>query len=95
MILLEKEQVEGDIIACSPYHASQENISDYAQPALTQLLPLLYEKAATAAMIKHDMNVLKESNSILKSWTSICDCFRCSIVCTGKVCAMESSANTW
>jgi len=58
MILLEKEQVEeGDIIAWSAYHASQENISNCAQPALTQLLALFYEKAATAAMIKHGMNV--------------------------------------
>jgi len=66
MILLEKEQVkEGDIIAWSPYHASQENISDYAQPAVTQLLPLFYEKAATAAMIKHGMNVLKKATQFL------------------------------
>ena len=62
MMLPEKEQVEeGDTIAWSAYHASQENCSDCIQPALTQLLPLFSEKAATAAMIKHAMNVLKKA----------------------------------
>ena len=60
MMLMEKEEiVEKDIIAWSAYHASQENPSDSVQPALTQLLPLFNEKAATAAMIKHGMGVLK------------------------------------
>ena len=66
IILLEKEQVEeGDIIAWSAYHASQENISDCAQPALTQFLQLFYEKAATAAMTKHGTNVLKKVTQFL------------------------------
>uniref|UniRef100_A0A1X7V0I8 Uncharacterized protein n=1 Tax=Amphimedon queenslandica TaxID=400682 RepID=A0A1X7V0I8_AMPQE len=30
-------------------------------PALNQLLPLFYEKAATAAMIKHGMDVIRKS----------------------------------
>jgi len=63
---LEKEQVEkGDIIAWSAYHTSQENISDCAHPALIKLLPLFYEKAATATIIKHGMHVFKKATHFL------------------------------
>jgi len=56
--LLEKDEVErGDTVAWSAFHASMQDI--IADPhALTQLLLLFYEKAATAAMIKHGMKVL-------------------------------------
>ena len=56
--LMEKEILdEGDAIAWSAYHASWQEISDLLEPAITQLLPLFYEKSATAAMIKHEMDV--------------------------------------
>ena len=35
------------------------------QAALTQFLPLFYEKAATAAMIKHSMNVNRQATQFL------------------------------
>ena len=56
---------EGDIIAWSAYHASLQHPSDDIQPALTQLLPLFNEKAATASMIKHGMDMLKEATQFL------------------------------
>ena len=49
--LIDKTFVEeGDAISWSAHHASTRGA---VQPALTRLLPLFYEKAATAAMIKH------------------------------------------
>ena len=64
--LMEKEQVDDDDkIAWSAYHASLQSLSDNVLPALTQLLPLFYEKAATAAMIKHGMDVLKKATQFL------------------------------
>ena len=66
MMLMEKEVIEvEDVITWSAYHASQESISDNVQPVLTQLLPLFYEKAATAAMIKHGMDMLKKATQFL------------------------------
>ena len=53
-----KEELDkGDIVAWSAYHASIQDLSDDLQPTLTQLLPLIYEKAATASMIKHGMDL--------------------------------------
>lgn len=37
------------------------------QTTLTQLLPLFYEKAASAAMMKHGMNVLHLATEFLNS----------------------------
>ena len=56
---------EGDIIAWSAYHASLQHPSDDIQPALTQLLPLFNEKAATSSMIKHGMDILKKATQFL------------------------------
>ena len=65
-MLMETEQMEGkDIIAWSTYHASQEIPSDVTQPALMQLLPLFGEKAATAAMVKHGMSIIKQATQYL------------------------------
>ena len=47
--LMEKELDKDDILAWSAYHASLQNVSDELLPALTQLLPLFHDKAATAA----------------------------------------------
>ena len=42
----------------SSYHASESELDLHAKPqAISQLLPLFYEKAATAAIIKNGMNV--------------------------------------
>jgi len=66
MMLMEKEQVEdSDVIAWSAYHATQESVSADVQPALTQLMPIFHEKAATAAMIKHGMDMLKRATHFL------------------------------
>ena len=46
---------KGDTIAWSAFHASMLDVS---ADLPTHLLPLFYEKAAMAAMIKHGMNVL-------------------------------------
>ena len=64
--LMEKEILDkGDIFSWSAYHASLLNASDDVQPALTQLLPLFHEKAATAAMVKHGMDVLRQAIQFL------------------------------
>ena len=51
--LLEKEIEKGDTVTWSTFHASLQGASADRPTTLTQLLPLFYEKAATAAMIKH------------------------------------------
>ena len=53
-----------DVIAWPVCHASQENISDKVQPVLTQLLPLFYEKAATSAVFKHGIDMLKKVTNL-------------------------------
>ena len=64
--LLEKDEVaRGDIVAWSTFHASMQDTSADLHTALTQFLPLFYEKAATAAMIKHGMNVLRWATDFL------------------------------
>ena len=55
---------ENDDIAWSAYYASQEEPSDTIFPALTQLMPLFYEKAASA-VIKHGMDMLKKATQFL------------------------------
>ena len=50
-----------DILSWSAYHASLQNVSNDVQPVLSQLLPIFHEKAATAAMIKHGMDVIREA----------------------------------
>ncbi len=64
--LLEKHLVEnGDTISWSAFHASMQHLSADVNTTITQLLPLLYEKAASAAMIKHGMNVLQWATEYL------------------------------
>ena len=48
---------KGDVVTWASYHASNQNVSDNPHLALTQLMPLFNEKAATAAMVKHGMVV--------------------------------------
>lgn len=53
-LLAKEEVVKGDCIAWSAYHASfQDSPAQEVEAAITQLLPLFNEKAATPAMIKH------------------------------------------
>lgn len=54
---------KGDTVAWSAYHASKQNADIHT--TLTKLLPLFYEKAATAAMIKHGMNVVRWATNFL------------------------------
>ena len=63
--LMKANMDDDDKIAWSAYHASLQNPSDNVQPALTQLLPLFCEKAATATMIKHGMDVLRKATQFL------------------------------
>ena len=58
------ELTHGDAIAWAAYHASmQPPVEDPA--AQCALLPLFYEKSATAAMIKHGMDVVRQAIEFL------------------------------
>ena len=63
--LLSKDEIEtGDYLSWAAFHASvQPHPMDPI--ALISLLPLLPEKAATIAMIKHGMNILKQTTNYL------------------------------
>ena len=64
--LLEKYEIEkGDTVAWSAIHASILDVSAELPTTHTQLFPLFYEKGATAAMIKHGMNVLRLATEFL------------------------------
>lgn len=63
---LEKDETEeNDAIAWSAFHATKHTESANRPTTLTQLLPLFYEKAATAAMIRHGMTVLRSATEFL------------------------------
>ena len=53
----------GEKVTWAAYHASTQTEED--PPALTALLPLFYEKAATPAMVKHGMDVLRQAITFL------------------------------
>jgi len=63
-ILSKTELCSEDAIAWAAYHSSMQ-LPGSDPPALTSLLPLFYEKAATPAMIKHGMNVLRQAITFL------------------------------
>ena len=64
--LLEKYEIEkGDTVVWSAFHASMLDVSAELPTTLTQLFPLLCEKAATVAVIKHGMNVLRLATEFL------------------------------
>lgn len=53
-------------MAWSTYHASvKDDLPDVLPRAITQLLPLFNEKAATPAMVKHGMDVLQQAIQFL------------------------------
>ena len=61
---LDEESVtSGDTLAWAAFHASAQTEED--PPALTALLPLFYEKAATPAMVKHGMDVIRQAVTFL------------------------------
>lgn len=65
MELLNKEHLNSeDKIAWSAYHSAYQSVTK-DPPAVSALLPLFYEKAATPAMIKHGMDVLKQAITFL------------------------------
>ena len=58
--LLEKNEIEkGVTITWSAFHASFQDVPADSHITFTQMLLLFYEKAATVAMIKHGINVLR------------------------------------
>ena len=61
MELLSQSELEtGDKIAWAGYHATQCGTSSSCT-TLTQLMPLFYDKAASAAMVKHGMAVQRKA----------------------------------
>lgn len=52
-----------DTVTWAAYHASTQ--TEEHPPALTALLPLFYEKAATPAMVTHGMDVLRQAITFL------------------------------
>jgi len=54
-----KDISKGDAVAWSAFHAVNQHASPDQCTTLIQLLPLFYKKAATAAMIKHGMNMIR------------------------------------
>ena len=55
LTLVEKEELTSeDSLVWAAYHALQQSLTE-DPPALCMLLPLFYEKAATPAMVKHDI----------------------------------------
>lgn len=53
-----------DAIVWVAYHSSKQPI-EKDPPVILALLPLFYKKAATPAMIRHGMNVLKQAITFL------------------------------
>ena len=59
--LLKKCHLEcGDAVTWATYHASLADGSTI-EPVISQLMPVFYEKAATAAMVKHGMTVQQKA----------------------------------
>ncbi len=65
LAVFEKGEITSeDALAWAAYHASQQPLTE-DPPALCALLPLFYEKAATPAMIKHGMDVVRQATQHL------------------------------
>ena len=65
-ILPKNVEEHGTPIAWSAYHASCTSAPSHTA-AITQLMPLFYEKAASAAMVKHGMTVQQQAIKFLNS----------------------------
>ena len=63
---LEKDVLEkGNAVSWSAYHAAMQEQDEDHMKTLSYLLPLFYEKAATPAMIKHGMDVVRLATEYL------------------------------
>ena len=56
---------KGDTVAWASYHTSNQNVTDDSHLVVTQLMPLFYEKAAIATMVKHGMVVQRLATEFL------------------------------
>ena len=64
---LNEELTKGVYLSWAAYHASVTELPS-PLPCLSSLLPLFYEKAATVAMMKHGMFVIKEATEFLNPY---------------------------
>ena len=71
--------MKGDYISWAAYHASLES-NPQDPSAISALLPLFYEKAATLSMVKHGMDV---NYNISQSRTNPSYSFRPATFCLG------------
>ena len=63
---LPKDRLEvQDTIGWAAYHAPSDADNQDREAAITQLLPLFTEKAATFSMVKHSMNIIRQSTIFL------------------------------
>ena len=72
---LNEELTKGVYLSWAAYHASVTELPS-PLPCLSSLLPLFYEKAATVAMMKHGMFVIKEATEFLNPGqiaVTVCD----------------------
>jgi len=72
---LNEELTKGIHLSWAAYHASVTELPN-PLPCLGSLLPLFYEKAATVAMMKHGMFVIKEATEFLNPGqipVTVCD----------------------
>ena len=64
LVKFDKENVMADdMLMWAAFHSAKQVEKD--PPALTALLPIFYEKAATPAMIKHGMDVIRQATTFL------------------------------
>ena len=63
--LIKDELEKGDAVSWASYHASNQIFCEDTPTTLTQLMPLFYEKAASAAMVKHCMDVQRQATEFL------------------------------
>ena len=80
-LLLKDELEKGDAVTWASYHASSQIMSEDTSTALTQLMLLFYEKAASAAMVKHGMNVPRQAIEFLNPGQNSSNCSLCTTLC--------------
>ena len=62
---LDNKLEKGDAVSWASYHASNQIICEDTPTTLTQVMPLFYEKSASAAMVKHGMDVQRQATEFL------------------------------
>ena len=63
-LLHEEKLTNADAISWAAYHASRQQCAPQA-PVVGSLLPLFYEKAATPAMVKPGMDIVRQASQYL------------------------------